>query len=72
MACLAAVLLYFAEELRLQQRPGWADLLDVARIAVFWLWCREAWLCSRNVEQRLWTPLARVTLAAGMVFMVIF
>ena len=63
-------MLYYAEQLRLAQRPAWADLLDVLRIAVFWLWCWTAWLCARNVERRLWTPLARATLAAGLVFMV--
>ncbi|MEA3194132.1 MAG: hypothetical protein QOD26_2465 [Betaproteobacteria bacterium] len=71
MVCLAAALLFFAEQLRLQQRPGWADLLDVVRIAAFWLWCWAAWICARNVERRLWTPLARVALAAGLVLMVI-
>jgi hypothetical protein len=71
VACLAAALLFFAEQLRLQQRPSWADLLDVVRIATFWLWCWAAWICARNVEWRLWTPLARVTLAAGLVLMVI-
>jgi hypothetical protein len=71
VACAAAALLYFAEQLRLEQRPAWADLLDVVRIALFWLWCWAAWICSRNVERHIWTPLARVTLAAGLVFMVI-
>ena len=64
-------MLFFAEELRLEFRPGWADLLDVLRIALFWLWCSAAWLCARNVKRRIWTPLARVTLAAGLVFMVV-
>lgn len=72
VACGAAALLYFAEQLRLEQRPAWADLLDVVRIALFWLWCWAAWICSRNVERRIWTPLARATLAAAMVGMVIF
>ena len=72
VACLVAALFFFAEQLRLQQRPKWADLLDVVRIAVFWLWCWAAWTCAGNVARRLWTPLARVTLAAGLVLMVIF
>jgi hypothetical protein len=72
VACAAAALLYFAEQLRLESRPGWADLLDVVRIALFWLWCWAAWLCARNVAHRIWTLLARMTLAAGLVFMVAF
>jgi len=71
VACAAAALLYCAEQLRLAQRPAWAELLDVLRIALFWLWCWAAWTCSRNVEQRVWTPLARATLAAGLAFMVV-
>jgi hypothetical protein len=51
-------------------RPGWADLLDVVRIALVWLWCWLAWSCARNVERQFWTPLARVTLAVGFIFMV--
>ena len=72
MACLAAALLFFAEELRLAYQPAWADLLDVLRIALFWLWCWLAWTCARNVERYVWMPLARMTLAAGLIFMVIF
>jgi hypothetical protein len=71
VACGAATLLFFAEELRLAMRPGWADLLDVARIALVWLWCLLAWTCARNVERQFWTPLARVTLAAVFIFMVV-
>jgi hypothetical protein len=72
VACAAAALLYFAEQLRLEARTGWADLLDVVRIALFWLWCWAAWRCARNVAHRIWTLLARMTLAAGLVFMVVF
>jgi hypothetical protein len=71
VACAAVALLYFAEELRLAYRPGWADLLDVGRLALFWLWCWAAWVCARNVKRRIWTPVARASLAAGLIFMVI-
>lgn len=71
VACAMAVLLVVAEELRLEFKPAWADLVDVVRLAVFWLWCWLAWICARNVDRRIWTPLARAALAAGLVVMVI-
>jgi hypothetical protein len=67
VAIATGVLLYFAEELRLSYYPAWADLLDTARLATFWLWCWLAWTCARNVERRVWTPVARAALAAGLV-----
>lgn len=70
VACALALLLFFAEELRLNSSPAWADLLDAVRLATFWLWCWLAWVCARNVERRIWTPVARATLAAGLVVMV--
>jgi hypothetical protein len=71
VACAVMLLVYFAEELRLAYRPGWADLLDTLRLAAFWLWCWLAWICAGNVSRRIWTPFARVTLAAALLVMVI-
>jgi hypothetical protein len=71
LVCAAAALVFLAEELRLAYRPAWADLLDAVRLAVFWLWCWLAWICAGNVAQRVWTPLARAALAAGLVVMVV-
>ena len=70
VACAMAALLFFAEELRLNSSPAWADLLDAVRLATFWLWCWLAWTCARNVNRRIWTPLARVVLPAGLLVMV--
>jgi hypothetical protein len=67
VAAVSAVLLFFAEELRRAYHPAWADLLDIARLSAFWLWCLLAWICARNVRRRIWTPVARVALAAGLV-----
>ncbi len=71
VACAVVLLVYFAEELRLAYRPGWADLLDAVRLAGFWLWCWLAWKCAGNVARGIWTPLARVALAAGLAVMVV-
>lgn len=71
LVCGAVVLVFFAEELRLAYRPAWADLLDAVRLAAFWLWCWLAWSCAGNVARRVWTPVARAALAAGLVVMVV-
>ena len=46
---------------------GTGNLLDVARLAVYWYWCRLAWRCSGNVGNPLWTLLSKAALAAGLV-----
>ena len=37
----------------------------MARLAVYWYWCRLAWKCSGNVDNPFWTPLSKAALAAG-------
>jgi len=51
---------------------GCGNLLDVARLLVYFSWARLAWRCSRNVEDRRWTPVARFALGAGFVSMAMF
>ena len=46
--------------------PRFADLTYIARLALYWLWFMSVWKCSRNVEHRLWTVLARGALFAGL------
>jgi hypothetical protein len=70
VACAVVLLVFFAEELRLAYKPAWADLLDTVRLAAFWPWCWLAWISAGNVGRRIWTPLARAALAAGLVVMV--
>lgn len=65
VAWIATALLLGAEQFRLN---GWSpagDLLDIVRLAVYWFWCRAAWLSSRKVVNPLWTPLARTALGTG-------
>ena len=50
----------------------WGIPLDVARLLVYFSWARLAWRCSRNVEDRRWTPVARFALGAGFVSMAMF
>jgi len=56
-----------AEELRGAEWHGTGNLLDIARLAVYWYWCRLAWKCSQNVDNPVWTPLSKTALAAGLV-----
>jgi hypothetical protein len=66
-AWLASALILFAEAARQAGHPGWGDLLDVVRLAVYWYWMRLAWKASRNVDNRVWTPLARAAMAGGFI-----
>lgn len=61
---LTIALVIAAEEFR---EAGWmaaGDFLDVARLSVYWGWCRLAWIASGNasITARL---AARAALAAG-------
>jgi hypothetical protein len=38
----------------------------VARVIAYLLWFLAAWRCSRNVERRLWTYVARGALVLGL------
>ena len=67
MAWGTSALVLGAEVLREADLHGAGNLLDVARLALYWQWCRLAWRCSANVANPLWTPLARSALAAGLV-----
>lgn len=67
VAWIATALLLGAEHSRLEGRPAVGDALDIARLAVYWFWCRLAWRCSGNVGNPLWTPLTKAALGAGCV-----
>jgi hypothetical protein len=56
-----------AESARNAGYQGWGDVLDIARLAVYWFWMRLAWQRSGNVDNRFWTPVARLALATGLV-----
>jgi hypothetical protein len=47
----------------------WGDLLDIARLGVYWFWYRLVWKYSRNVGLRVWTITARAAAVAGLVAM---
>lgn len=61
-----------AESIRGAGYWGWGDLLDVLRLLVYFSWARLAWQCSHNVNDRRWTPVARMALAAGFFSMAMF
>jgi hypothetical protein len=65
-AWIASALILVAENARVAGYHGWGDVLDVARLAVYWYWMRLAWQRAGNVDNRFWTPLARIALAAGL------
>ncbi|MDB5810640.1 MAG: hypothetical protein JWN94_2762 [Betaproteobacteria bacterium] len=61
-----------AEMIRAAGYWNWGDLIDVARLVVYFGWARMAWRCSNNVENRRWTPVTRLALGAGFVSMAMF
>jgi hypothetical protein len=67
VAWLTSTLLLAAEELRIGGWHSTGNLLDVARLAVYWYWCRLAWRCSGNVGNPLWTLASKAALAMGLV-----
>jgi hypothetical protein len=66
VAWIAIVLVLAAEHLRIAGHASAGDLLDIARLAVYWYWCRLAWKCSGNVGNPVWTLLSKGALAAGL------
>ena len=71
VAWIATALLLAAEQLRLSGLSAAGDLLDVARLAVYWFWCRLAWRASGNVGNPFRTLLAKAALSAGLVVTVL-
>ena len=67
VAWITSALVLAAEHARMTGLHGWGDLLDVARLATYWFWCRLAWKCSSNAGNPLWTLLSKTALAAGLV-----
>ena len=39
---------------------------SVAFLVAYIAWCSMAWLCAPNVDQKIWTPIARVVIALGL------
>ena len=66
---VAAAMLVVSESAREAGQAHWGDLLDIARLAVYWFWFRLVWKYSRNVGLRVWTFTARATVVAGLVAM---
>jgi hypothetical protein len=65
----AAAMFAIADNAREAGQAYWGDLLDVARLAVYWFWFRLVWKCSRNVGLRVWTVMARASAVAGLLAM---
>lgn len=68
-ACAIAGLVVLAEAARLDGSAVQGDLLDLLRLGVYWAWGWTVWNSARNVERRLWTPVARVGVLAGLALM---
>jgi hypothetical protein len=67
VAWTTSALVIAAELSRDAGHSAWGDLLDLSRLAIYWLWLRVAWKCSRNVKDPRWAPLACAALSAGLV-----
>jgi len=65
-ALLSAALLWGGEWAYHAGHPALEAFLGVARVVLYVVWFIAAWRCSRNVAHRLWTPLARAALLAGL------
>jgi hypothetical protein len=59
-------LLLIAEHVRLEGSPVLGDLLDVLRLALYWVWAWAVWKSAPNVQRPLWTPVARTFALAGV------
>jgi hypothetical protein len=71
VAWSASAMLIAAEEFRLSGLPAAGDALDVARLAIYWFWCRRVWRCSANTGNRAWTVLSKAVLSAGLALTVL-
>ena len=69
VAWIASALVIGAEAARNAGHPVPADWLDVLRLLIYILWAQLAWHCAHNVEKRIWAPVSRVVLTAGLVVM---
>ena len=69
--CMLAGLPLLAEETWKAGHPGLADLMGVAKLAVYWLWFVPAWRFLRNAERRVLAHVGHTTLAAGLVIAVL-
>ncbi|MBC7802959.1 MAG: hypothetical protein H7Y16_03700 [Candidatus Parcubacteria bacterium] len=67
VAWITSALLLGAEEFRITGLHGWGNLLDCARLAVYWFWCRMAWKLSASARRPVWNLLSKAALAAGFV-----
>jgi len=71
VAWLTSALLIAGDALREAGHPNTADWLDVSRILIYALWARLAWQCAHNVGAKIWLPVSRCALSAGLVLMVL-
>lgn len=71
VAWLTSALLIAGEALRVAGHSNTADCLDVSRILIYALWARLAWQCAHNVGAKIWLPVSRCALSAGLVLMVL-
>ena len=67
LALATAGLIVAADNVRDAGHQRWGDVLDLARLALYWAWLMRVWKCSRNVGNPVWTPLARVAVVLGLV-----
>src|SRR5438034_5573195 len=66
---VAAAMFAIADNAREAGQAHWGDLVDIARLGVYWFWFRLVWKYSRNVGLRVWTITARAAAVAGLVAM---
>ena len=67
LAALTAGLVWGTERAYGGGQEVLGDLAGVARILLYLVWLHSVWRCSRNVERRLWTYLARIAAILGLV-----
>jgi hypothetical protein len=66
LAALTAALVWATERAYGGGQEVLGDLAGVARIVLYLVWLQAVWRCSRNVERRLWTHLARIVAVLGL------
>jgi hypothetical protein len=71
VAWITSALVLAAEQSHSGELHTLGNLLDVARLAVYWFWCRLAWKCSASARNPGWKLLSKAALAAGFVLTVL-
>ena len=67
LAVLTALLVWATDGAYSAGYAALGGLANAARVLLYIVWAVAVWRCSRNVQRRFWTYVARLSLIAGLV-----